>query len=359
MLRYFLYTFFFYSAFIYSEEFKIIGNLHLKPHAAFVQNETFKKENNQPITLMKLFIPHAIQEKFPRKNHRMTSSYIAQVSQASLPVAIDLGMENVPVLNQGVHGTCVVFAVSAAISAFIKKGDYVSPLCSLQLGQYLQSYGYGSSGWDGGLGMSILSQYERFGFINKEKQFEQGCGRLYDYPLLQKEHGEAMSPETFYEYSESLDKYHIGWSNLLDIYQSLYDDIEPDKILLMVKKALSSGDRLVFGILLADYEKGLAGAVGTYKAFNDTWLITPEILADIRLNPQFAGHEMLLIGYDDLAVAKDDHERLHRGLFKVRNSWGDKIGDHGDFYISYDYFKALVIELQRIRQLSKDKKAIL
>jgi hypothetical protein len=353
MFRYFLCAFFFYSVNLYSEEFKIVGNLHLTPSPSQIQAEALKEENRQTITLMKLFLPQSIKRKFPRNNQFSNLSAREQIKEASLPVAIDLGMENAPVLNQGVHGTCVVFAISAAIDAIIKKGDYASPLCSLQLGQYFQVYGYSSSGWDGGLGMNILSQFERFGFLNKEKQFSLGCGGLFDYPLLQQEHGEAMPPELFYEHSESLSKHHIGWSNLVDIYQSLYDDIQADQVLLMVKKALSSGDRLVLGILLADYEKGLAGAVGTYKAYNDTWLITPEILEDIRLNPQFAGHELLLIGYDDLAVAKDEHGRSYRGLLKVRNSWGDKIGDHGDFYISYDYFKALVIELQRIRKLPK------
>jgi|SRR6185369_6848370 len=43
------------------------------------------------------------------------------------------------------------------------------------------------------------------------------------------------------------------------------------------------------------------------------------------------GHEMLVYGYDD---------RLKKGAFKVRNSWGDKWGLSGNLLIPYDYFKA-------------------
>lgn len=348
MFKWFFCVLVLYSSSVLSDGVKFKGNLYLRPSSILLQNQ-----NPSPIiTLMAIDNTKHIQSKFLHNMKLAISESFKQMRETRLPVAIDLGMEDVPVLNQGIHGSCVVFAISAAIDALLKAGDYVSVLCNLQLGEYLQTYGYSSSGWDGGLGVSILPLYERFGFMNKSKQHEFGCGGLVDYPVLQKEHGTGMSPEDFYLHSEALSKHHIAWSNLLDTYQSIYDDVDASQVLQQVKKSLSSGDRLIFGILLADYEKGLAGAVGTHKAFNDTWVITPEIIDDLKLNPQFAGHEMLLIGYDDYAVAKDEHGRSHRGLLKVRNSWGDKIGDHGDFYVSYDYFKALVIELQRIRQLT-------
>ena len=65
-----------------------------------------------------------------------------------------------------------------------------------------------------------------------------------------------------------------------------------------------------------------------------------------------AGHEMIITGYDDRAVAIDDHGRAHKGLLTLRNSWGALAGDKGDFYMSYDYFKAFVMEVQRIRGLA-------
>jgi len=34
----------------------------------------------------------------------------------------------------------------------------------------------------------------------------------------------------------------------------------------------------------------------------------------------------------------------------LRNSWSDQVGDQGDFYMSYTYFKAFLMEAQHIRQ---------
>ncbi len=38
------------------------------------------------------------------------------------PEKVELGMNGVPVLNQGMHGTCVTFAVTAAVDAALGKG---------------------------------------------------------------------------------------------------------------------------------------------------------------------------------------------------------------------------------------------
>ena len=290
------------------------------------------------------------QKLFRRATDQIQKS-VYSFSEGDYPSHVDLGMENVPVLNQGIHGACVTFAATAAIDAILKKGDYVSQLCSLQLGRYLQTNGYTASGWQGGLGASVLAQLEAFGFMTKDMQQTLGCGGLKDYPYVQNELGEEMSIIDFHPQSESLVQNRIAWSNYIDFFQMMHDGILGADVLKMVKKTLNQGDRLIFGVLLADYEKGLAGAVGLHKVFNDTWVLTPEIIKDLTQTPQFAGHEMVIIGYDDNAIAKDGHGKTHQGLLKLRNSWGDRIGDHGDFYMSYDYFKALVIELQRIREI--------
>ena len=281
--------------------------------------------------------------------HQKRESYAQDQNVENLPVSVDLGMENVPVLNQGIHGSCVTFAVMAAIDALLKKGDYMSPLCSLQLGRFLESYGYVLSGWNGSFSAWTLGQLTHFGFMTQQQQQQLGCGGLKEYPLWEQNEGQAMSTQEFHQHSESLEQNHVAWTHVLDVDESLMDDLDKDNLLLRVKKALNHGDRLILGILLADYERGLVGAVGTHKAFNDTWVLTPEIVENSTNQGLFAGHAMVIIGYDDEAVAKDDQGRIHHGLLKLRNSWGSRIGDQGDFYISYEYFKALVIELQQIR----------
>jgi hypothetical protein len=314
------------------------------------------EQNNAPktVALMAMQLSPKATNNYLQRIENITK--IGSTKQlTTTPSSVQLGMDNVPVMNQGIHGSCVEFAAAAAIDAILKKGDYVSPLCSLQLGRHLQKYGYTQSGWEGALGNAVLSQLELFGFIKKDIQSEYGCGGLKEYPLVEKDIGDEISLIDFHQYSESMMDYRIGWSSILDVYQSSHESVDMQSLLNHVKTVLLKGDRIVIGVLLADPDLGLAGAVGTHKAFNDTWLLTPEIMQDIKQNPQFAGHAMLITGFDDNAYAKDDFGRIHRGLLTLRNSWGDKIGDHGNFYMSYDYFKAMVMEIERIRQLSSEQ----
>ncbi|WP_019215615.1 C1 family peptidase [Legionella tunisiensis] len=269
------------------------------------------------------------------------------------PMQVQLGMNNVPVLNQGAHGTCTIFACTAAVDAALNKGDYVSQLCQLQLGSYLEKSGYATSGWEGAWGREILSQMELFGIVSKEQQTAHSCAGMLEYPLNENAPAESvMNVEDFHQISERLDNKQLVWSTILDVYQSFTERTDGRKTLYDVKTSLRAGDRLVVGVLLIDLDIGTVGAVGTHKATQDSWVLTPEIALDILLNPSFAGHQMVITGYDDNAVAIDNKGHEHRGLLTLRNSWGDKIGDQGDFYMSYDYFKLLATEVLRIRSAS-------
>ena len=187
--------------------------------------------------------------------------------------------------------------------------------------------------------------------MTKQEQRQFSCGALNEYPLSSVSKGQEMTPSQYHEYSYSLVSKRIAWTSVLDLFQITQDNMDSAITLSQVKQALARGDRLVMGVLLINYMKGVAGAIGTHKTFNDTWLLTPEIIDDFNNNPQYAGHELLITGYDDNAYAKDDFGRVHQGLITLRNSWGDKVGDQGTFYMSYNYFRALVMEVQRIRAL--------
>jgi hypothetical protein len=158
-----------------------------------------------------------------------------------------------------------------------------------------------------------------------------------------------MSLEDYHRLSQSLNDEHITWSVMLDSYQAALDKLDMVDMLLRVNGVISRGDRLTFGVLLPGVDKGLAGAVGKYHTTSDTWVLTAEIAEDMLEEVELPGHEMIITGYDDDAVALDDQGRAHKGLFTLRNSWGRYVGDQGDFYMSYDYFKALVVEIQQIR----------
>lgn len=276
------------------------------------------------------------------------------------PQQVQLGMNNVPVLDQGLHGSCVTFAVTATIDALLNKGDYLSQLCQLQLGSYFEKNGYSPSGWDGSLAPKVLGQMEAFGFVTKEQQQRNGCGGLTQYPIDDSAIPiSTMTPEEYHQMSEPFEDYNEGrdifWSSLLDVAQAQFDHIDPQSILDEVKATLNAGDRITFGTLLWDVDLGVAGALGTKKLSLDTWVLTPEIARDVYTRPlSRAGHEMIITGYDDAAVAVDDKGRKHYGLLTLRNSWGTTLGDHGDFYMSYDYFKMFVIEVERIRLVTSD-----
>ena len=93
------------------------------------------------IKLLEYELPSEIQEIFYQQVTRRLEQSDPQTQNLNndLPNKVQLGMANVPVLDQGIHGSCAVFAVTAALDAALKRGDHVSQLCLLQLGNYLEA----------------------------------------------------------------------------------------------------------------------------------------------------------------------------------------------------------------------------
>lgn len=264
---------------------------------------------------------------------------------------IQLGMSKVPVLDQGPFGTCVTFAITAAFDAVLDKGDYISQLCSLQLGNYLKTQGYPYSGWNGSWSKNVFQQIDAFGVINLNNQTKYGCGGLKSYPSSGVPKSK-MSSEEYAQYSEDLIHNKISWDPILENTQFVNKINDSNIILKNVKEALNQGNRVTFATFLPKTELGTVGATGWHHYSNDSWIITSPIKNDIKTKKTFAAHAMIITGYDDDAVALDSFLNTHRGLLTLRNSWGSSIGDDGDFYMSYDYFKALVIEANRISPIT-------
>ncbi|ARG98722.1 C1 family peptidase [Legionella micdadei] len=344
---------------VIAQDIKIVGTITQPVKAPYSSERQIApgkaSETTGKITLLKVELSDKAKTALASRAKNAlahTKQFATSTYNSAYPEKVELGMGNVPVLNQGMHGTCVTFAVSAAIDAVLNKGDYVSQLCSLQLGNYLEKNAYFPSGWEGSWGRFVLDQLAVFGIVNKEHQQSQGCGGLTVYPVNDMvEPSGYVNLEDYRQMSEDIGE-KVLWSPVLDIYQALLDRTDTNKTVEQVKAALNAGDRLTFGVLLLDFDLGFAGAVGKNKVDGDTWVLTPEIARDVYLKQNFGGHEMVITGYDDNAVAIDDQGREHRGLFTLRNSWGKKVGDQGDFYMSYDYFKLLVIEVARIRNVS-------
>lgn len=334
---------------VFADDVAVIGSIQHSLKSPSRESSTRHQtiQNAKVIQLLRIQVSDEAKEllaaraKDATKHIRQFSVNSTRSESSTLPNQVQINMNKVPVLDQGIHGTCVTFAVTGALDAVIGKGDYVSQLCNLQLGSYLEQHGYGLSGWEGSYAINVINQIEQFGIINIEKQKKLGCGGMNYYPTTSYRNPKTfMEPEQYRSRSELIFGTVVNWS---DVFQKT----DPTKTLNEVKESLHSGDRLVFAVLLPRIDLGTAGAVGKYKTWisKDTWVLTPQILNGI--NNIEAAHEMIITGYNDDAVAVDNNGQKHKGLLTLRNSWGSSFGDDGEFYMSYDYFKLLSYDLTR------------
>jgi hypothetical protein len=273
-----------------------------------------------------------------------------QSASSRLPSQVQLGMNNVPVLDQGPHGTCATFATTAALDALLAKGDYISQLCTLSLNEYLTTHGHTETLWDGAFPKQIFNIVSMFGIVNNEKQHQFGCGGMTEYPNdPYANHGE-IDVDSYHQLSENVQNLvEYDTTNIFDVFQFIYEETSMNKVLDDAKLALANGDRLTIGIILVPDEN--IGAYGRFHEANDTWVLNNEIKKYIQSGSPIAGHALVITGYDDKAISIDEDGNKHQGLFTLRNSWGDKAGDHGNYYISYDYFRSLLADLVRVRKM--------
>lgn len=269
---------------------------------------------------------------------------------SKLPESIKLGMNGTPVLNQGMHGSCVTFAVTGAIDAVIGKGNYISQLCSLELGDYLERHGeIPYSGWDGSIGPVVYGQLSTYGFITKRYQLNNGCAGVKRYPQNNPRNtGKPMSVDEYSKHSFPLNQF-AAWESVLDPADAFNDASIPDNIISAVKRSLNKGNRLTFGVLL-DVSQGEVGAIGSFATKNDTWMLNDAIIRNAKEGTIDAGHQMIITGYDDNAVVKDSEGNESKGIFYLRNSWGVRSGHRGTYFMTYDYFKLLTDEVQIVRK---------
>lgn len=270
--------------------------------------------------------------------------YKTNASAYTLPATIDLKMNGVPVLDQGKHGTCVTFATTAAIDAAYGKGNYISQLCNLSLGNYLArtQAGY-DSGWDGSTNALVMSQIKRYGIISMSYQLTEGCAGVKEYPLMDAtNHGNELNADEFSVHSENI-MATMSTANLLKAGDAFTKRDNSDVIFGNAKSALANEHRILIGFLLDDSD-GSAGAYGTYQSKDDSWIITSQIHKHFKRRRIVSGHAIIITGYDDNAIIHGPNNTEHKGAFILRNSWGDMSGDHGNYYMSYEYFKTFVDE---------------
>lgn len=282
------------------------------------------------------------------------SNSVSHVAFSSeLPQKVSLGMQMTPVLNQGYHGSCVTFAVTAAINATLGAGDYISQLCSLELGSYLAIHDkIGASGWNGSLAPWVFAQISQYGIISQNYQKEHGCAGVHDYPLKDETNeGNPMSEAEFLAHSIPVTNL-ISWKPLMQAEEAFSAESNNNDLIFQIKAELAKGNRLAVGMML-DLEVGGAGSVGTHVTEGDTWMLTPAIISDAMAGNIYAGHEMVITGYDDNLEITDGKGNVNKGVFTLRNSWSEYAGDKGNYYVTYDYVKFLADEVIAVRLKAK------
>lgn len=315
---------------------------------------SLRKAATKQVTLLKIKLSNSLKKKIQvNASHALLAS---APGSKYLPSSVQLGMNHVPVLDQGNHGTCATFALLGALDALRGEGDYYSELCSLNLGKKLAEHGYSDSGWEGQDLIALLARVDEFGLVSKNNQRANGCGGITEYPQFEADTSDAMSLRAFHAISEP--GYFSGmdeWSTIFDMTQWASKNTSMNAILERTKTSLYYGNRLVIGALLPITDDQV-GLLGTHHVERDSLVLTPRLEQAIQLFlldwSNWGGHALIITGYDDDAVAIDNEGRSHKGLFTLRNSWGSDIGDHGDIYMSYDYFKALAIELIELFKVS-------
>ncbi|MCX7090113.1 MAG: C1 family peptidase [Legionellales bacterium] len=322
----------------FADEFPMIGS---SQHQIPVTQATKSYPDGlKEISVLEYDISEPMRELLYEQVHRRLAQQEVSPSGNSLPKKVQLGMANVPVLDQGRHGTCTTFATTAAIDAVLGRGDYVSQLCLLQLGNYLEAQGEGKSGWKGASYSEALSRIEKYGIVSIKNQQRYSCGSYTFYPYS-KTPSAGMSPEEYAQHQEFPFRQTVKLQYLLR-----GKGLRPDpKLIEKIKTALHAGSRVLISTLLPRTDLGTMGATGKFRTYHyddDTWVLTQEIAQDLLYTTKQSGHAMVITGYDDQAKAKDHSGQIHQGLFTLRNSWGSWVGDWGDFYMSYDYAETLI-----------------
>lgn len=322
----------------------------------------------------KIFVPSVtlsltMQNIFDKRLQSLTTV----MENSDLLPYVNLTMNDVPILNQGTWGTCVTFASTEALDAALGKGDYISQLCLLQLAAYLHQNDYSPNPWFDNYASFLLSLIREYGIIDKDAQRQGVCNNVIHYPINGTEANDqiepdkiTLSPELYHPYSKKVittvlsPGMNIAYRVLFEMpdvdsnntaYNDPYTYISPNQAIRLVKRELANNHRVVIGILL---DLNLADSwpiLGKYKKTDDTFIMTKAIkehLQNIAKYTNWGGHEVLIYGYDNNAVAVTPQGRTQKGLFFVRNSWNYPDLNDNNQYMTYQYFKLMVSEATSI-----------
>jgi C1A family cysteine protease len=111
-----------------------------------------------------------------------------------------------------------------------------------------------------------------------------------------------------------------------------------NKYKIIAYKSLSSLDEIKQNI--AFRQQPVLLGMDVYESFESEVVSKTGIMPMPRKNEKkMGGHAVLVVGYKDMVKHRGmfGKYRLQQGYLIVRNSWGDKWGDEGYFYMPYNY----------------------
>lgn len=222
-----------------------------------------------------------------------------QVQQA-LPAKVDLRLYMSPVGDQGLLQACSAFAIVKGLREYMLNRNR-QPFTSLSAG-FLWYLARKEMGWPDenqgayiSVGMKIL---ENIG-TDTEAGFPYPTPAEQQNPRLMKvKISQAPTPQQI----QAAGRFHLAGG-------------QPANSLLAIRKSLAAGYPVVIGIFIYD---------SFYRIGSDAIAPVP--------NPdqekQQGSHIVAVAGYDNA-----------RQVFIVKNSWGPNWGDHGYFFLPYQFIK--------------------
>lgn len=299
---------------------------------------------------------------------RMRSLQLDKVARSpfadNLPPEVNLGMNGVPVLDQGLYATCVTFAVTAALDAALNKGDHISQLCLLQLSRGVVQNTYWHSLWDGSSIRILLSYISQYGIMSIADQKKGYCNKIKTYPLKEeKPLKHKMTPTEYHAHSENIyDDYQLEPQELFVFAHAYSMDSNPDRLLTLgnnsdgwitpaesfaaMRKSLAEGNRVVIQFLF----KGSLLRGGIKNMDNDTWFASNELRSVFNAQHYITDsndwyiHDVVIYGYNDNITVRNVLGETQTGVFYARNSWGDEELE----FMTYDFFKLMALEATSI-----------
>lgn len=226
---------------------------------------------------------------------------LAQNGKNPMPSSVSLEKFAPQRLSQGKQGSCVGWASSYAARTIIHSRATGYEPNSVQ---FSPSYLYNNISLPGCQGS----------YIQRAMEYMQNKGVAPFSKFAYNENECSTKPD--YQLQELAADYRINGFERLSMDGNKYKTN-----LSAIKQNLSQGSPVVIGMMVGgSFMNGMVG--------KDMWVPTQSDYAQRG----FGGHAMCVIGYDE------NYKGSGRGAFQIMNSWGERWGNKGIFWMDYEDF---------------------